>query len=67
MSNFAGFDYSGARGSLPPGTDFEYMIGELIPGRAGLYLKVVPEPGTLVLLLSGGLGLLALVWRRRRR
>ena len=31
-----------------------------------LVLDVVPEPGTLVLLLSGGLGLL-LVWRRRRR
>ena len=28
--------------------------------------RVVPEPGTLVLLLSGGLGLLAYAWRRRR-
>ena len=27
----------------------------------------VPEPGTLVLLISGALGLLLLVWRRRRR
>jgi hypothetical protein len=32
----------------------------------GLTLKIVPEPGTLVLLLTGGLGLLLLVWRRRR-
>ena len=30
-------------------------------------LTMVPEPGTLVLLISGGLGLLACVWRRRRR
>ena len=27
---------------------------------------VVPEPGTLVLLISGGLGLLLAVWRRKR-
>ena len=30
-------------------------------------LTIVPEPGTLVLLLSGALGLLAWGWRRRRR
>ncbi|MHC4181665.1 MAG: PEP-CTERM sorting domain-containing protein [Planctomycetota bacterium] len=28
-------------------------------------MGIVPEPGTLVLLITGGLGLL-LVWRRRR-
>jgi len=28
-------------------------------------LTVVPEPGTLVMLLSGGLGLVLLVWRRQ--
>ena len=27
--------------------------------------KVVPEPGTLVLLISGALGVLLIVWRRR--
>ena len=27
----------------------------------------VPEPGTLVMLITGGLGLVLLVWRRRRR
>jgi autotransporter-associated beta strand protein len=31
-----------------------------------LIIMVVPEPGTLLLLLSGGLGLVLLVWRRRR-
>jgi len=36
-------------------------------GPDAFILTVVPEPGTLVLLLSGGLGALLLVWRRRRR
>jgi hypothetical protein len=34
----------------------------VVRGRA----TVVPEPGTLVMLITGGLGLLLLVWRRRR-
>ena len=67
MSAFAGFDFSGSEASLPPGTSFEWGIGDVFDGRAGLYLTVVPEPGTLVLLITGGLGLLACVWRRRRR
>jgi hypothetical protein len=29
-------------------------------------ITVVPEPSTLALLLSAGLGLLLLVWRRKR-
>lgn len=32
-----------------------------------LVLTIVPEPGTLALLLSGGLGLLALACSRLRR
>ena len=37
------------------------------PGRNFLMATLlVPEPGTLVLLISGGLGLLLLVWRRKR-
>ena len=32
-----------------------------------LILTITPEPGTLVMLISGGLGLLFIVWRRRRR
>jgi hypothetical protein len=35
-------------------------------GPDALIIKIVPEPGTLVLLISGVLGVL-LVWRRRRR
>jgi hypothetical protein len=38
-----------------------------IAGVSGSSLTVVPEPGTLVLLLCGGLGLLALCRRLRRR
>ena len=32
----------------------------------GLTLRIVPEPGTLVLLITGGLGLLLSAWRKRR-
>jgi hypothetical protein len=39
---------------------------ELKRDSTGLTMGIVPEPGTLVLLLSGGLGLLAYIWRRRR-
>jgi hypothetical protein len=35
-------------------------------GTDVFFIQVVPEPGTLVLLISGGLGLLLLVWRRKR-
>jgi len=36
-----------------------------VSGRGGdLDLLVVPEPGSLVLLIGGGLGLLLLLWRR---
>ena len=31
-----------------------------------LQVNVVPEPGTLVLLVTAGLGLLACAWRRRQ-
>jgi hypothetical protein len=41
-----------------------YKEGGGIEGYVDLY--VIPEPGTLVLLLSGGLGLLAFAWRRRK-
>jgi len=41
--------------------------GDPIRTSERLALTIVPEPGTLVMLLTGGLGLLLLVWRRRRR
>ena len=52
--------------------EFRERNGSLVDGmfRSAYALEVVssvPEPGTLMLLLSGGLGLLALMWRRRRR
>ena len=61
MLNFTGFDFSGVEASLPAGTHFKYTIDELIPGREGLYLTVAPEPGTLMLLVGGGIGLLAVI------
>ena len=58
-----------------PGLDAAYLANDLtitgafvgggsIEGAVGLF--VIPEPGTLVMLLSGGLILLACAWRRRR-
>jgi hypothetical protein len=44
-----------------PGPNSSYM------GPDALILTVVPEPGALVLLISGVLGVVLLVWRRRRR
>jgi hypothetical protein len=46
---------------LPDGLEWAWQLRP-----DGLTLMVVPEPGTLLLLISGGLGLLA-VWRRRRQ
>jgi hypothetical protein len=67
MSAFAGFDFSGSEASLPTGTHFEWGIGEALPGRSGLYLTVVPEPSTLILLAVGTLALTFGWWRRRRK
>ncbi len=39
----------------------------MITPSGGLDLLVVPEPGTVVLLIGAGLSLLACAWRRRRR
>jgi hypothetical protein len=39
-------------------------LSELSTGGTGL--SIVPEPGTLVLLATGLLGLLCYAWRRRR-
>ncbi len=52
-----------------PGTDagqfsIEYLTGYGQPIQRGS-VTVIPEPGTVVMLISGLLGLL-LVWRRRR-
>ncbi|HUT09713.1 MAG TPA: PA14 domain-containing protein [Thermoguttaceae bacterium] len=54
---------------VEPGTDpsaitFEYMLGFGSPRHSGT-ITVVPEPGTVVLLLSGLLALLLLIRRRR--
>ena len=66
MSAFAGFDFSGSEASLPPGTSFEWGISEALPGRSGLYLTVVPEPGALVLLAVGAFAV-AVGWCRKRQ
>jgi hypothetical protein len=49
------------RPKLATGLDVTYVMNQ-----DGLALHIIPEPGTLALLLSGGLVLLVLVWRRRR-
>ena len=35
-------------------------------GAGGLYLDAIPEPGTIVLLFTGLIGLLAYAWRKRK-
>jgi hypothetical protein len=49
--------------SLAPGL----VTGNIIDGQvySGLVVGPVPEPGTLVLLVTAGLGVLAYVWRKR--
>jgi hypothetical protein len=59
-------------GSLPFHGDFTFGFGEFpsdfqFSVQAGLSSTVVPEPGTLALLLSGGLGLAGLLVRRQVR
>jgi hypothetical protein len=36
------------------------------PGGMGLSASIVPEPGTLILLVTGLLGLLCYAWRKRK-
>ena len=48
-----------ATDNTSPGTPDEYVTN--------LTLSPVPEPGSIALLLAGGLGLLAYAWRRRRQ
>jgi len=54
---------------VPPGTDvseftLEYVAGFGLPKEYGM-ITVIPEPGTMIMLLSGAIGLLWF-WHRRR-
>jgi hypothetical protein len=53
----ANFNYGGD----PYQSDFGPMLATSLNGS----ITIVPEPGTLVLLVTAGLGLAACVWRRR--
>jgi hypothetical protein len=54
---------TGGWNSYPPYADSE---NNEITGEALWAMSAVPEPGTLVLLVTAGLGALAYAWRRRR-
>ena len=41
-------------------------VYRIFPGAGVMYLDAVPEPGTLVLLATGLIGLLAYAWRKRK-
>ena len=61
--------YELAWGDAGNGVGFDYgdeNYNDVIPPSFGASINVVPEPGTLVLLVTAGLGLLAYAWRRRR-
>ena len=52
------------------GSEMPYTMFFTVDGKAGLYqggVSVIPEPGTMVMLITGALGLLLLAIRRRRR
>ena len=51
--------------SAAPGTTFTATYNDLTWGTG--YVNAVPEPGTLVLLITAGLGALCYAWRRRRK
>jgi hypothetical protein len=57
--------------SLLPFPDrWDWSSAQINVGDNRVYLTgltVVPEPGTLLLLTTGGMGLLAFAWRKRRR
>ena len=57
-------------GSVLAGDGGDLTLTYTLAGQAGTFqgnVKVVPEPGTLIMLLSGGLGLLLLAHRRRMK
>jgi len=56
-------------GSVLEGDGSDWTLTYTLAGQAGVFqgsVKVVPEPGTLAMLLVGGLGLLLLAVRRRK-
>jgi hypothetical protein len=67
--SFSGPLKSGLLGMLPAGISENVLRGdltvtEIVPGGAEVNLRYVPEPGTVLLLISGLVGLL--IWRRPR-
>ena len=57
-------------GSVLEGDGSDLTLTYTLSGQAGVFkgnVQVVPEPGTLIMLLSGGLGLLLLAHRRRMK
>ena len=53
----------GRRRGRALGDGLEWSV---ITGTEAFTIQVVPEPGTLVMLITGGLGLAVLAWRRHR-
>ena len=55
---------AGNNGDVNPLTGGNYSLN--LGGGAGMSTVAIPEPSTVVLLISGFLGLLAYAWRKRK-
>jgi autotransporter-associated beta strand protein len=65
ISGFSNYSGSLSFGSLPAGHNWSMAITD-VGSYHNLVITAAPEPGTIVLLATGLLGLLAYAWRKRR-
>ena len=70
MRGYLGGSWGNAASSLASSYGDGYyptLENDVVGFRVASSVAVVPEPGSIVLLLAGGVGLLVFAWRRRRQ